>query len=133
MFSSNHIVENNGSEWLNLHNMDDFIVFTKILLCAKRWAKERLSAMSDVVVPTVSIPCHFTQPEEWNVKDTISWLKSNGLDAMESSFKTNQVDGKMLLCDLDLDCLVEMGCSKVHSKKLLRLVNDDLRTNSNVN
>ena len=40
---------------------------------------------------------------------------------MISAFEANHVDGKMLLFDMDLDCLVEMGCSKLHSKKLLRL------------
>ena len=59
------------------------------------------------------------------LKDTIFWLKSNSFDdTMISAFETNQVDGKMLLFDMDLDCLVEMGCSKLHSKKLLRLIND---------
>ena len=74
-----HVVENNGSEWLNLHNMDDFVVLIKILLCPKCWTKERLSTMPDVAVST-AVPRHFSQPEEWNVTDTIFWLKSNSFD-----------------------------------------------------
>ena len=64
------------------------------------------------------------QPVDWTIAEVTVWLKKNGLESLIVSFEQQKVDGATLLSDIDEVCLDDMNCCKLHSKKLLRLIED---------
>ncbi len=69
-------------------------------------------------------------PWLWTVDDVVRWLQEMHFEKYTLAFQNEEVDGKLLLCDLNEDNLSkELGVSSVHMSRFMRSL-ADLRDNS---
>eukprot|EP01083_Nonionella_stella_P219736 786814_1 len=62
--------------------------------------------------------------ENWSVKEVCYWLNNIHLDKYIQPFKSQIIDGSILLRDLDQQMLVnELAVKRLHVKKLIREIN----------
>ena len=69
--------------------------------------------------------CKDTNAEEWDYYEVAYWVNKNGYEYAMKRFYDEQIDGNVLLYDVNYNMLVnQLGVTSIHSQKFMRSLNE---------